>query len=509
MTASNSTRALRALILCLFAILLVACGRQDPPTTQAVAEDEVVETVDTKVPVTTSSEQALALYDEAQALIDDLHFTEARPILEQAVAADPGFAMAYVLMLGTAQTAADFFIAIENAQANTEGSSAGEQLIIRSVAAGARNDQAAQLTALKDLLTMHPGDERTHNRLANYYAAQQEFENALMHYGHAIAINPEFATAYNSMGYAHRSNDDLESAREAFKKYVELIPDEANPHDSYAELLMEIGQYEDSIENYRKALAIDRNFAASYVGISINESLRGDEAAALESAAQMLSVARTPGEKRGALRQSVISHLFAGNTDAAIAACNEDFAVASSQGDSAGMGDVREYMGDIMVATGDGTKALEYYESALGYRQESEINEANKAQAERTHLYKSALANMVNDDYDGAVALTAQFTRAVESAGTAFERRRVHALEGYLALIREDNETAVTELAQANNLNPVVLYWSAVANRNAGNLETAKDLAFRAANRNTLSANLPFRRGEALQLLADLQAEQE
>lgn len=509
MKTSISTRALRALNLCLFAVLIVACGRQDPPTTEAVAEGEELETVSTKVPITTSSEQARTLYDEAQALIDDLHFTEARPILEQAVAADADFAMAYVLVAVTSQTAAEFFTAIENAQLNADGTSAGEQLIISAAAAGAKNDQVAQLAALENLVSMHPGDERTHNRLANYYNGQQEFENAIMHYGHAIAINPEFATAYNSMGYAHRSNDDLDSARTAFKKYVELIPDEANPHDSYAELLLEIGQYEESIENYRKALAIDRNFSASYAGISINESLRGDEAAALESVAQMLSVARTPGEKRGALFQSVTSHLFAGNTDAAIAACDEVFVVASSQGDSAGMGGVREYMGDIMVAAGDGTKALEYYDSALAYRQESDINDANKAQAERTHIYKSTLATMVNDDYDGAVALTSQFSRAVESVGTAFERRRVHALEGYLALMRKDNETAVTELAQANNLNPVVLYWSAVANRDAGNLEAARDLAFRAANRNTLSANLPFRRAEALQLLADLQSEQD
>jgi tetratricopeptide (TPR) repeat protein len=308
------------------------------------------------------------------------------------------------------------------------------------------------------------------------------------------------------MGYAHRANDDLDGARAAFSTYVELIPDEANPYDSYAELLMEMGQYAESIENYRKSLAIDRNFSASYAGISINESLRGNVDAALESAAQMLSVARTPGERRGAIFQSVLAHLFADNIDAAMAACEENYAMASSQGDKAGMGGIRQYMGDIMVSEGDGTKAREYYDAALSQTQEADINDANKAQATRTHLYKSALAAMVNDDYDGAVELSAQYSRAAELNGTSFELRRIHALEGYLALIRKENDTAVKELAQANSLNPVVLYWSAVANRDAGDIEKAKELANRAANRNTLSANLPFRRDEALELLATLSA---
>jgi tetratricopeptide (TPR) repeat protein len=39
---------------------------------------------------------------------------------------------------------------------------------------------------------------------------------------------------------------------------------------------MEMGEYDESIENYRKAIAIDRRFASAYAGISINESLKGE-----------------------------------------------------------------------------------------------------------------------------------------------------------------------------------------------------------------------------------------
>ena len=70
-------------------------------------------------------------------------------------------------------------------------------------------------------------------------------------------------------------------------------------------------------------------------------------------------------------------------------------------------------------------------------------------------------------------------------------------------MLNEDMQGTVDHLAQASQTNPVVLYWSAEAYKALGDVEKARDLANRAANRNTLSAFLPFVRNEALELLAD------
>jgi tetratricopeptide (TPR) repeat protein len=152
----------------------------------------------------------------------------------------------------------------------------------------------------------------------------------VLHFGHASSINPEFATAFNSLGYAHRSNDNLEGAKEAFARYVELIPDEANPYDSYAELLMEMGRYEEAIRNYRKALEINPNFQTAYAGISISESLRGNAEAAQKVVAEMLAAARTPGQKQNAMFRSVTAHLISGDFEDALEAAEEMFALAEA-----------------------------------------------------------------------------------------------------------------------------------------------------------------------------------
>jgi tetratricopeptide (TPR) repeat protein len=59
-------------------------------------------------------------------------------------------------------------------------------------------------------------------------------------------------------------------------KYVAMLPHDANPQDSYGELLRLAGQYEASIKHYRASLAINPKFYASQYGIADTYALMGD-----------------------------------------------------------------------------------------------------------------------------------------------------------------------------------------------------------------------------------------
>ena len=457
-----------------------------------------------KIPVTTASADARAAYDKGLALFDNLKFADAHAAFGEATAADPDFAMAWAMSAQTSQTTADFFAAVDKAKATAAKASDGEQLFIKSIAAAADNDIAGQRAALEQLVAAYPKDERSHFSLAQFLVGQQDFEGAITHFKHATDINPDFAPAYNSMGYAYRALDDLDDAKSAFQTYVSLVPNEPNPHDSYAELLMEIGDYDASIENYRKALALDPHFPSSYAGISTDYSLKGDADQALSTTEDQLAAARNFPERQGALFQSAVANLFAGDNDAAMAALDKVLAAADEAGNHAAQGGIQEYMGDVMVVAGDPAKAEEHYTKALEQRRQANMNEANAAQAERAYLYKMAIAAVVSGDADEAAARSDKYTAEAEAHGTTFEKRRIHELVGYVAAMNGDPAKSADELAQANQLNPVVLYWEAVANKDAGNTAKALELAKRAANRNTLSPNLPFFRKEALQLVEDL-----
>ena len=493
----------------LSALLLVACGRQEPPATEPpAAEAPVTETPSAppeRVPLTTASEDARALYADGIELFQNLKFVEARGYFEQAVEQDPDFAMAYFFLANTAPTVAEFGAASARAEALADNVSPGEALMIKAQAAGGRNDQAAQQDYLTQLVAMHPKDERTHFQLANYHMAMQEYAAAIEHYGHTTAIKPDLAPAYNALGYALRASGRLEEAEAAFRSYRDLVPDEANPYDSYAELLMALGRYDESIENYQAALERDPNFISAHAGISVNQSLKGDKDAAIAAAAAMLAMARNNSERRNANFREATAHLFAGDVDGALAAIQKNVALSETEGNHAALANHYQYMGDMMLDAGDGARGLEHYRTSLEHSQRADVNEAVKAQAERNFLFKSAIAAMVAGEEDTAAARMAEYTAVAEAGGTASERRRIHAMNGFFAMLKEDYATSAAEFAQGDLSNPVVLYWGAVVHKESGDNATAAEWAANAANGNPLSPSAPFVRTEALELLAQLE----
>ena len=98
---------------------------------------------------------------------------------------------------------------------------------------------------------------------------------AIEHYKKATELAPDYSTAYNILGYAYRQNVAYANAEKAFKKYIELIPNDPNPYDSYAELLLKMGRFDESITQYQKALAIDSNFINSHLGIAAALDVQG------------------------------------------------------------------------------------------------------------------------------------------------------------------------------------------------------------------------------------------
>ncbi|MBT8085896.1 MAG: tetratricopeptide repeat protein [Woeseia sp.] len=499
----NENVVARGALACVAIMILAACGQKEA-VTNAPAATEQTSAMASTVPYTTASEEARTLFNEGLALLDDLHFTDAHTKFLAAVQADPDFAMGHVLAANTSQSAEEFFAHVGHAKATAAGASKGEQLYVQALVAASENDQAAQGAALKQVVSAYPKDPRTHMALGNFLNGQQDFAGAVEHFRHATQVDPDFAPAFNSLGYGYRALDDLDKAQAAFEKYVALLPNESNPHDSYAELLMEMGNYDESIKQYQMAIDLDPHFLSAYAGISRNYSMMGEPENALEAADKMLGAARNFAERQNAMFQSVMSYVFAGNREAAMEVSNKMLMEAEEERDRAAAGGIYNYMGDISLNVDDTEMAEGQYAQALEHMQQASINDANKAQANRNYLFKMALSAMVAGDTEAATARTQEYIDAATENGTAFERLRVHELSGYMAMTNDNMEKGVEHLAQANQLNPQVLYWSARAQESLGHKDKARDLATRAAKRNTLSQNLPFVRTEALEYIEKL-----
>ena len=301
--------------------------------------------------------------------------------------------------------------------------------------------------------------------------------------------------------------EDFERATQAFRSYVALVPDEPNPYDSYAELLMEAGDYDASIENYRKALAIDPDFLPSLAGISINEALKGNPDGAIEAAAEMLERARNLPERRAATERLVGAHLHAGDFDAALRAIDR---LAEAGGDAANVlvvAEAEELAADILLLRGDAQAAMNLYRSALDRRSNSELALPVKQEARRQFLYKATLAALQSGGARAAAEHVARYRAEASTAGNARERQRISELEGYSALLREDYDEAIERFESANPMSPLVHYFTAMAYQGAGDLAAAREHAYIAAYRNTLAPSLPYFRKQALAMIETIDDE--
>ena len=230
--------------------------------------------------------------------MERLKGTEAHLKTDQAVKKDPQFALAWLQWANTSGTAQEFQTGLDKAVASASHASEAEQKFIRAAEAGARSRPAEQERLLGELAKQFPNDPRIHATIGIVVFARQDYDGAIRSLSRAVELDPKFTLPYNQLGYAYRAQGKNAEAEKTFKKYAELLPDDPNPHDSYAELLMRLGRFDESITEYRKAIQIDPYFLSAYIGIANNQIFagKGDEARA--TLKQMLTKARTDGEKR-------------------------------------------------------------------------------------------------------------------------------------------------------------------------------------------------------------------
>jgi tetratricopeptide (TPR) repeat protein len=94
----------------------------------------------------------------------------------------------------------------------------------------------------------------TETNLAVQLQADGRATDAAAHYERAIAIQPDYAPAYNNLGVARRAAGDLPGALAALRQAVSLRPDYPDAHYNLANALLSANQPEEAARHFRIAL---------------------------------------------------------------------------------------------------------------------------------------------------------------------------------------------------------------------------------------------------------------
>ena len=229
---------------------------------------------------TTSSEEALAEFQQGLDATMKYYHQESLDHLQRALELDPDFVAAKLFLLDhPMQYERRKALVDELRAADPESLNERERFLLQHTLAffDGRIDEAEELRVA--YLEKHPSDPWALAICSRRAWDEQDLEEAERLYLEQLEANPNWVLAQNHLGYLAMARGDFATAEERFRTYAYIAPDQANPHDSMGELLALLGRYDEARAALGKALEIKPDFCNSYLWLQMVEILDGDPAA--------------------------------------------------------------------------------------------------------------------------------------------------------------------------------------------------------------------------------------
>ncbi len=216
---------------------------------------------DIYLPVSSTSEMAKAEYFKAIQAGENANIPGFFDGMKAAVKTDPNFFMAYVNLafaetaFGQYEKAAAFIkpaLAIDPA-----GFNENEQIHSKALQAWAKDPKADPAEYMEALTVAYPNTAEAFDlagRSAKWLS--KDPKAALKYTLRLLELRPGYGGGYNSLGYTYIELGEMDKAKAAFEKYLELAPNEPNAYDSMGEYCMVVKNYAKSAEYYDRAVAL-------------------------------------------------------------------------------------------------------------------------------------------------------------------------------------------------------------------------------------------------------------
>ncbi len=207
-----------------------------------------------------------------------LRWDEAEKNFSAALEVQPGFAMAHYRLANVYAATGRMDQAQEElakARETGEKLTPREVLYIRAAEAwySRRHDEAIAL--YNELIQRYFYEPEARYYLALVYRETERPDKCIEHLTMLTRLEPQLHFAWNDLGICAIDLGDFEQAERALRRYAELEPGSANPHDSLADLYRRQGKFELSAKEYEQALAIDPNLADTQVKLGVVEAMLG------------------------------------------------------------------------------------------------------------------------------------------------------------------------------------------------------------------------------------------
>jgi len=116
---------------------------------------------------------------------------------------------------------------------------------------------------------LKPDYAEAHNNLGNALGEAKRFEEAIASLQRAAALRPELAPVHSNLGLALARQRRFEEALECHRRALALQPELAAAHNNAAMALKELGRLDEAIDHYRRAIVLRDKFAEAHGGLGM------------------------------------------------------------------------------------------------------------------------------------------------------------------------------------------------------------------------------------------------
>lgn len=252
-----------------------------------------VQQPDDAMQLTTKSAEARKHFEQGMAKMETLHWEAALQEWRRAAQADEQFALAHIFLTMLSRDPAEQVEERKKAVLARDFAGPEEQLIVDWIANANRSQWIPAIQAMNEALDKFRNDKHLAWLAGLWLENQRESERAIPLFERANQIDPKFADPWNQAAYCYARLGNFDKAFADMQRYAELLPNEANPQDSLAEISRMAGRFEDALTHYRASLKIDPTFIESQAGLGDTYALMGEEAKAREEYAVATAKATT------------------------------------------------------------------------------------------------------------------------------------------------------------------------------------------------------------------------
>ena len=406
------------------------------------------------MPVTTSSVKARDLYERAMADYENLYLERANIGWRAAAEADPNFALAFAWIAFNSRDPEEVHTAREKAKALAPKATPGERLMVEWIANVQENNFIAGIAAMNDMMEMYPKDKRLYYLVGNWLMGENGYPQAEKLFRRALAIDPKYPTALNDLAYSYARNSQFADAFEAMDRYVELLPTQPNPQDSYGELLRMSGDFDGALGHYRAALKVDPSFITSQLGLGDTYALMGDQAHARAEYDKAIKDAQTPADRLDYGMQKATSWVREGNFAEADKAFAEIAANAHSLGFHLAEAQANRMMGMYQADDAAAIKQLTAAEEALHHQ--GNISQSDREE-ERSRILRYRVVRALHaGNQELADSAFHQIESLASGSRSTIIQNSYHGASGAMLVAKQKLADAISDL-EDDEANPYSL----------------------------------------------------